>query len=95
MPQVHNKYHKTAPADAIYIGRPSKWGNPFSHMDGTLAQFKVASKEDAVARYEEWLLAQPELVAAVKQELRGKDLICYCKPRICHGDVLLKVANGD
>jgi len=95
MPQVHNKYHGTAPANAVYIGRPSKWGNPFTHKDGTLAEFKVSSREEAVTKYEEWLLTQPELVAAVKAELCGKDLVCFCKPKACHGDVLLRVANGE
>lgn len=93
MPLVHNKYHKTAPPDAVYIGRPSKWGNPFSHKDGTLATFKVSSREEAVAKYEEWLCSQPELMSAIKTELSGKDLVCWCKPAGCHGDVLLRLAN--
>lgn len=95
MPQVHNKYHKTAPDDAVYIGRPSKWGNPFTHKDGTLAQFKVSSREDAVAKYEEWLTNQPALIESARKELVGKDLVCWCKPAACHGDVLLKIANGN
>jgi hypothetical protein len=80
MPTVHNKYHKTAAADAVYIGRPSKWGNPFTHKDGTIAQYKVSSREEAVLKYEEWLMAQPELVESARKELAGKDLVCWCKP---------------
>jgi len=93
MPKLHNKYHGTAPANAIYIGRQSKWGNPFSHMDNTTAEFKTKSRDDAVDRYETWLLGQPDLVAAVKSELVGRDLLCFCSPKRCHGDVLLRVAN--
>jgi hypothetical protein len=93
MAKLHNKYHKTAPADATYIGRPSKWGNPFSHMDGTTAEWKVSSREEAVAKYEAWLLAQPELVSAAQKELVGRDLVCYCTPLKCHGDVLIRIAN--
>jgi hypothetical protein len=77
----------------VYIGRPSKWGNPFTHKSGTLAKFRVASREEAVQRYEEWLLSHPELVKAAKEELKGKVLGCWCKPYACHGDILLKVAN--
>jgi Domain of unknown function (DUF4326) len=83
---------KKSPFD-VYIGRPSKWGNPFTHKDGTLAEYKVSSREEAVQAYEEWLLKQPELIAMVKQELRGKILGCWCAPLACHGDVLARLAN--
>ena len=93
-PRVLNKRTDTAPHGAVYIGRPSQWGNPFTHLSGkTLAQFQVATVQDAVAGYRRWVLEQPELVPAL-HELRGKDLICWCKPGPCHGDVLLELANG-
>lgn len=80
----------------IYIGRPSKWGNPFTHLstEATMAQFHVASRADAVTSYEQWLLDQPELVAQAKRELKGKVLGCWCAPKSCHGDVLAKIANS-
>ncbi len=77
----------------VYIGRPSVFGNPFSHKEGTLAQFTVASRDEAVQKYEEWLLQQPELLEAVK-ELKGKVLGCWCSPQKCHGDVLSRIANS-
>ena len=83
---------RKAPFD-IYIGRPSRWGNPFSHKAGTLAKFQVATREEAIQKYEEWLLTQPELVTAIKIELRDKILGCWCAPLACHGDVLLRIAN--
>lgn len=94
MPQVLNIQHtgRQVPVNKIktsaYIGRPSKWGNPFAigKEHGNRAQ--------VVAKYEKWLMAQPELVAQVKAELKGKDLYCFCAPRACHGDVLLRVANS-
>src|SRR4051812_34156948 len=70
----------------VYIGRPSQWGNPFSHKDGTQAKFKVATIELAVAKYEEWLLTQPQLLSQLKF-LKGKTLGCWCKPGLCHGDI--------
>jgi len=78
----------------IYIGRPSRWGNPFTWKPGTLAEF-VVPKDEVLARYEAWLRAQPELVAKVRAELRGKVLGCWCAPGPCHGDVLARVANED
>lgn len=76
----------------VYIGRPSKWGNPFSHLGGTLAKYRVKSREEAIAAYLEWIVKQPELIAALP-ELKGKILGCHCKPLACHGDVLLELCN--
>ncbi len=81
---------KTEDAE-VYIGRPSKWGNPFSHIPGK-GQIYVATREKAIELYEQHLLQQPDLVAALP-ELRGKVLGCWCKPLACHGDVLLRLAN--
>lgn len=77
----------------VYIGRPSKWGNPFSHKDETLAEFKVGSRDEAVDAYAGWIMEQPELLAALP-ELHGKVLGCWCAPRRCHGDVLVELANA-
>ena len=88
MPQVLNKHHGNIPADAVYIGRPSKWGNPFViGQDGT--------REEVVEKYRLWLEGQPELQAQARAELAGKSLVCFCAPKACHGDVLLKVANKE
>jgi len=76
----------------IYIGRPSKWGNPFSHknLPGIVIR---STREEAVESYRTWLLTQPHLMAALP-ELKGKVLGCWCKPNSCHGDVLAELANG-
>jgi hypothetical protein len=91
MKVVNKRKHKPTPDD-VYIGRPSKWGNPYSHMPGTLAQYRVATRQEALDRYREWILQQPELMAALP-ELRGKTLICWCKPASCHGDVLAELVS--
>lgn len=82
---------KRAPFD-VYIGRPSKWGNPFSHLNGTAAKWKVATREEAIKKYEEWLLSNSKLLADL-HELLGKTLGCWCKPKPCHGDVLIKLCD--
>jgi hypothetical protein len=72
--------------NAVYIGRPGVWGNPFIiGSDGT--------RDEVIALYAAWLRRQPELIERAKRELRGKDLACWCAPRACHGDVLLRIAN--
>ena len=84
--------HCKKSAHDVYIGRPSKWGNPFSHKDGTQAKYRVSTREEAVAKYKEWLMTQPSLLADL-HELRGKILGCWCTPQACHGDVLSELAN--
>ena len=83
---------KKKPYD-IYIGRPSKWGNPFSI--GQNYQGRVMTREDVVRAYKDWLLHSDkgqELFKAIK-ELKGKILGCWCYPEMCHGDVLAYYAN--
>lgn len=86
-PRVLNRYHtKTTPDGAVYVGRPSKWGNPFRiGVDGT--------REEVVDKYRQMLATNPDLTWEARQELRGKNLVCWCAPLPCHADVLLEVAN--
>jgi len=72
----------------VYVGRPTKWGNPF-HIG------QHGTREQVIARYRAWLLAQPELCAAARRELRGKHLLCWCHPLACHADVLAEVAESE
>ena len=84
-PRVLNKYHNDKIPGSAYIGRPSKWGNPFTiGRDGT--------REEVVAKHRAWICDQPQLIAALP-ELRGRCLICFCAPAACHGDTLLELAN--
>lgn len=77
----------------IYVGRGSKWGNPYSHKEGTLAEHVVGSRREAIEKFEEYLLSNEDLMSSLN-ELKGKVLGCWCKPKSCHGDILLKYANG-
>lgn len=87
--RVLNKGKHGEPEGAVYIGRPTKWGNPYAigHKGMTRAQ--------VIAAYETYLRSKPALMAAAKAELKGKDLVCWCSPLACHGDILLKIANEE
>lgn len=76
----------------VYIGRGSKWGCPYTIIKDrpTLAKEIVGSKEEALAKYKEYVLNSPELMDSL-DELDGKVLGCFCKPEPCHGDVLLEL----
>ena len=76
------------PENTVYVGRPTKWGNPY------IAE-SPEEYGDVVEAYEAW---QRALIAREYNqdfsELRGKDLACWCPlNRPCHADVLLKLAE--
>ncbi|MBW3096855.1 DUF4326 domain-containing protein [Pseudohoeflea coraliihabitans] len=84
------------PEGAVYVGRPTKWGNPFEGARD------YPSRELAVARFRAGLdgCAHPDsfmgtILSDVK-DLRGKDLACWCPlDQPCHADVLLELANRE
>jgi hypothetical protein len=72
------------PPNTVYVGRPTKWGNPYKiGVDG--------SREEVIAKYREWLKKKLEEDPTFLDPLKGKDLACWCplnKP--CHADVILE-----
>lgn len=69
----------------VYIGRPSRWGNPFVlGIHGNRAE--------VLQKYREWLGLHPELVRDARS-LRGLTLGCWCAPLPCHGDILREIAD--
>lgn len=85
---------KKQPYD-VYIGRGSKWGNPYSHLEYSAALYVVETREDAIRLYQEYIRTKPELIAAAKTELKNKVLGCYCAPLDCHGEILVKISNEE
>ena len=85
MPSVRKKGNVPNGNASVYIGRPSKWGNPFPMGE-------EKDREQVIARFEQYLMDSPELLAQIG-ELKGKDLVCFCAPKACHGDILLRLAN--
>lgn len=65
-----------------YIGRGSRWGNPFI--------VKKYGRERCIELYREYIMDRPDLLAALPK-LQGKVLGCWCKPEACYGDVLVEV----
>ena len=91
----------------VYIGRPSPLGNPFTHIHDrkTKAEYIVASRDEAVRRYEGWLRKQIAEASPIYGKigdlvsilLDGFDLEleCWCAPKSCHGDIIKKVILED
>lgn len=85
------------PEGAVYVGRPTIFGNPFA------VGIDIPGAFDAVRQFRKWLngdtgtggggLRRIALLGKL-DTLRGKDLACWCPPgSYCHADVLLEIAN--
>ena len=73
----------------VYIGRPSKWGNPFQIG-------KDGDREEVIEKYKRYLwesIKQGKIKKEDVAELKGKVLGCWCAPKPCHGDILIKAAK--
>ena len=97
------------PEGAVYVGRGSKWGNPFDFRAAADAGYGDgrAAAVDAFSGWmcgEDWGIPQGQTRASMAakrvvirrslHELSGKDLACWCPPdQPCHADVLLEIAN--
>lgn len=89
-PRVWNK-RENHPTDAVYVGRPSKWGNPFTIGPNH-------DRAEVIRAFRDWLNNTPvgrRLCAEARAELRGKHLVCWCAPLPCHADLLLEIANAE
>ena len=80
------KVHKIGlhPEGAIYIGRPSKWKNPYKIG-------KYGSRSEVIDKFEKYSTLKLENDPNWLEPLIGKDLYCYCAPEACHGDVIIKL----
>ncbi len=83
MPKVLNKRVGLSD-DCVYVGRPTRWGNKF--LIG-----KDGDRAGVIQKFAESLTEADYI--DIKTKLRGKDLVCWCAPLLCHADVLLEIAN--
>lgn len=82
------------PEGAIYVGRPTRWGNPFRVGDPHPIFGWPISADEAVHFYRALVDRHRVLLIAMDGSLRGHDLACWCPlDRPCHADVLLEFAN--
>lgn len=86
------------PEGAVYVGRPTLWGNRY--QIGTWSNLlgrNVETIAEAVDLYRRVIWDAPDgqhMAAYAREQLRGKDLVCWCPlDRPCHADVLIELAN--
>lgn len=80
--------------DFVYVGRPSRWGNPF--VEG-----RDGNREEVIRKFREMMENDPRMVEEIKRDLQGKILGCWCRPSegfrgrlLCHGQILAGIADG-
>jgi hypothetical protein len=81
MKVIHIRDKKNVDSE-VYIGRGSKWGNPF--IIG-----KDGDRTAVISKYRDYLDKNDSLLNSLS-ELKDKTLVCFCKPQACHGDVLVE-----
>ncbi len=84
----HDKYD-------VYIGRGSIWGNPYTHIKDrkTKAKYIVQTRKESIEKYELYLqecINNGSITIEQLRSLVGRTLGCHCKPKSCHGDIIIK-----
>ena len=91
---VNIRDYGEVPKGAVYIGREGRgfdgyFGNPFRiGKDGT--------RKETIAKYTEYFIERMETDKTFHDkimELKGKTLVCFCKPKACHGDIIAAYLN--
>jgi len=110
MVQIYNQRHKDAPYGALYVGRPTQYGNKFTHLKSkTLAEVQVATVAESIESYYKYIRSlYPQFDTQEAHDffapLVDKDLICWCAPKggiphqqrpfICHAQILAFMAES-
>ncbi len=77
------------PEGVVYVGRPTRWGNPYPVTS-------VTHLEDSLVLYRAWLKEKVERDPLFLEPLKGKDLACWCRlDSPCHADILLEMLKDE
>ena len=86
--KLFNVNDPNKPNDCIYIGRGTIYGNPFKiGIDGT--------RNEVIQKYIEYVENTPDLKFKILKNLKGKNIMCHCTPKKCHGDYIISLLSQD
>jgi hypothetical protein len=103
--RVTKVVHWRRTAFDVFIGRTDEkmhFGNPFTMKEGSRGSVMVGSRAEAIENFELWLSGasfqdvepeRREWILENLDQLRGKRLGCWCKPKACHGDVYVSMIH--
>lgn len=90
------------PPNTVYVGRPTKWGNPYKVSrllcrESCIVLFELLFGIEPSEPLDKFFRSRGEKYPVAEvMELRGKNLACFCSlDQLCHADVLLEIANAD
>lgn len=95
-PRVWNKRKgaDSPPSGAVLVDRTTRFGNPFRLPKDARSWPVERQRQHLADTFGVYLRQRPALVGAIRAELAGKHLVCWCSPLPCHADILLRVAAG-
>jgi hypothetical protein len=88
--RIVNKYKEPYDVD---ITRASKWGNPFKIEKDKSGKEIPGSRENVIRQFRDYIIKRDNLLKLIPVEIKDKTLGCVCKPKPCHGDVLVELAD--
>lgn len=86
-PKLYNRHHGIAPHNSLYIGRGTPWGNPIPLNE-------CKDRIDCFEQFERYVYKDKDLIRDIRRVLWNKNLVCSCQPDLCHGHLLLWMANS-
>lgn len=93
--QLSRKKGWRMPPNTVKVDRTTPFGNRWTigTWSNTLGRH-VATTQEAVDLFRKFAFVEPHMIGYAKEQLRGKNLACWCKlGEPCHADVLLEIAN--
>ena len=87
--RILNRKTDAIPPDAIYVGRGTKFGNPFRIGPH-------ATRAQVIERYHRWLWVKIKTGRITHADLRaldGHDLVCSCAPAPCHAEIIRRAVQ--
>lgn len=95
MVEIYIRNKKTYNGEGEYIGRPTVLSNPFiitknQHRHTTIDRYAIWLK-DAIKHNAPEVLTELERLFSILKDKQKLNLICWCSPKLCHGDIIKQV----
>lgn len=88
--RVLNLHQAIGGVSYVRVDRGTDWGNPFVIQSATESERNRVC--DLYEQYARWrLTVEPHWL----DPLHGKNVACWCAPKRCHAETLIRLANKE